>query len=418
MSANSDNNLPPIANTTRDNPFGFGAFTFPTQPTPPGPDLLMATDVATLKAHLMTLADATRTRVTVLTLAANVYDFTSDPVQKYTIRAKNVTIQSAANARVVLQNFGLLLELDSIDNILIQDILFRSNGNRDSTHDAIELTANKPTGSTTNVQRTDVQAHVRITHCSFDGYFDICVDSRSYAGAPQLRATIDQCLFFDANPGKPNTAPAGETILPFTNRGAINFGSLEDPNNRGGAQLVGNALVTVAYNVFVDIWRRCPRIATANFGHIYNNFLYQWGIGSLPPGIATQGTNTWRGMEIGGGDGVLGGGTNGTALIQANRFIPWEQKKAVADAIEMNTNTMVDLGPAFNEFDKPNGKVSATQFPASTPLTDTRGIDRTSVTVPDAAGWKAIIKQSGPRGGRVRNKADNDARKTAKNALP
>jgi pectate lyase len=418
MNTNSDNSLPAIANTTRDNPFGFGSFTFPTQPTPPGPDLLTATDVATLKPHLMTLGDATRTRVTVLTLAANVYDFTNESVQKYTIRAKNVTIQSAANARVVLQNFGLLLELDSIDNILIQDLLFRSNGNRDSTRDAIELTANKPTGSTTNVQRTDVQAHVRITHCSFDGYFDICVDSRSYAGAPQLRATIDQCLFFDANPGEPSTPLAGETILPFTNRGAINFGSLEDPNNRGGAQLVGNALVTVAYNVFVNIWRRCPRIATANFGHVYNNFLYQWGFGSRPPGTLDKGTNTWRGMEIGGGDGVLGGGTNGTALIQANRFIPWQKKKAVADAIEMNPNTMVDLGPALNEFDKPDGTVSSTPFPAGITLTDTHGIDRTTVTIPDAAGWKAIINQSGPRGGRVRNKADSEARKTAKNALP
>jgi pectate lyase len=413
----NDNSLSPIAKTPRDGPFGFGAFTFPTQPTPPGIALLTATDVATLKPHLEALADATRTQVTVLTLGANTYDFTSEAVQKYTIRAKNVKIKAAPDARVVLKNLGLLLELDSIDNILIQDILFRSDGMRATPHDAIDMTAIKPTGPTTSVPRSDLQAHVRITHCSFDGYFDICVDSRSYAGAPQLRATIDQCLFFDANPGKPTTPFPGDTILPFTNRGAINFGSLEDPSNPGGPQLVGNALVTVAYNVFVNIWRRCPRVSTANFGHIYNNFLYQWGFGN-EPGSSSNGTNTWRGMEIGGGDGVVSGGIDGTALIQANRFIPWVKKKDVADAIEINGNTMVELGPALNEFDNPNGTVSNSTFPAGMTLTDTRGIDRTAVTVPDADGWKAIIKQSGPRGGRLRGKADDVARTTAKNALP
>src|SRR5204863_6257895 len=58
-----------------------------------------------------------------LTLAEGIYDFTREPVKTFTIRAKNMTIQGAAGARVVLQNFGLVLELDTIDNILIQDLL-------------------------------------------------------------------------------------------------------------------------------------------------------------------------------------------------------------------------------------------------------------------------------------------------------
>jgi hypothetical protein len=336
----------------------------------------------------------------------------------------------------VLQNFGLILSLKSIDNILIQDLLFPSDGTATGPRDAIDLDAEElpkpssgmPPTPTTTTQST-VEAHVRITHCSFDGYFDVSVDSRSYAGAPRLLATVHQRLFFDADPGSPTTED-DQGVLAFTNRGAINFGSLEDPNATGAnpPQLVGNARVTIAYNVFVNVWRRCPRIANGNFGHIYNNFLYQWGFGFNRKlnGVdlkGTKGTNTWRGMEVGGGNGVVGGTTNGTALIEANRFIPWDKKDELADAIKIHPNTVVDIGLASgghpNEFDQPNGRPSTAAFPTSPPALDRSpyGTLPTPETLTTKAQWKTVINQSGPRTP-ASNRADTVARTTAKDAIP
>ncbi|HEV7921299.1 MAG TPA: hypothetical protein VGR02_10980 [Thermoanaerobaculia bacterium] len=278
----------------RDAPFGFGAFT-PLAPT----FIAVVSTKARLIEELNKLASLLAPPTT-LALEPGVYDFTGDFLQRFVIRGKNVTIEGKRGARVVLQNFGLILPVNVANNVLIQDLHFRSNGDRStSPRDAIDLTAMVPTGLTTTTQSTALAARVRITHCSFDGYFDIGVYSRTYAGAPRLLATIDQCLFFDANPGKP--ADVINDVLAFTNRGAINFDSLEDPNRTGtkAPQLVGNARATVAYNVFVNVWRRCPRIATGNFGYVFNNFLYQWGFGN--DGDGTQGTSTWSGMVVGGG---------------------------------------------------------------------------------------------------------------------
>lgn len=410
----------------RDIPFGFGAFT----PTGTAIDVAVP-DKARLIEELNKLAVASAP-ATRLTLAANVYDFTSDAVQQFTIRAQNVTIQSAPDARVVLQDFGLLLEIDSIDNILIRNLLFRSDGSEETVRGAIDMRAIEPTGPTTNTQVSTTAAHVRITHCSFDGYFDIAVDSRSYAGAPRLLVTIDQCLFFDATPGQPTRKING--VRAFTNRGAINFGSLEDPNrgnNPNPPQLVGNARVTVAYNVFVNVWRRCPRVATGNFGHIFNNFLYQWGFGN-DEDKSGNGTSTWRGMEVGGGNGVVGGGNNGTALIEGNRFIPFRPKDQFSNTININASTMVDIGTGSasanppvaahpNEFDKPNGTPRKDAFPTA----GTTVIDRSpygTLPTPEhltgTAAWTDVVNRSGPRSGPAGTRADDRARQTARNALP
>ncbi|MFP5246846.1 MAG: hypothetical protein ACLGH0_09135 [Thermoanaerobaculia bacterium] len=408
-----------------DSAFGFGAFTPVT--TPPVV-VKTITNKTQLKAALDAAAGIFPPTNTVLRLSASDdYDFRNEALQTFIIRAKNVTIEAAPGQRVVLKNFGLLLALDGIDNILIQDLVFHSDGDADNARDAIKLFASErpapPPGTPPLTTQNTNAGSVRITHCSFDGYFDISIDSRSSAVSRRLLVTIDQCLFFDARPGRPKAV--GNAVPEFVNRGAINFGSLENPADRGGPQLVGNAYATVAANVFVDVWRRCPRVATGNFGHVYNNLVFRWGNGNFEDDEANK-TNTWLGMAVGGGSGVVGTGVpNGTALIEANRFIPVKDKKALEKTIEINPNTKISLGSNANEFDSLDGTnrnktltVPAANSAAIDIATVYSNVNRTAptVAVPTAAEWLTIVARAGPRQGTA-TAAETAAKKAVTDVL-
>jgi len=179
-----------------------------------------------------------------------------------------------------------------------------------SARDAIEFLSTATTSSAATT------ANVRITHCAFDGYYDIAIDSHVQSTGPRLLATIDHCLFFDANPGQPSKGGAT-----FVNRGAINFANKVHNG-------MGNSTVTVANNVFIDVWRRTPRVAEGNQAQIFNNVLFRWGFGNNANDPANM-TNEWVGMEA---------DNRAQAVIQANRFIPW-RKKVVA-------NKTVNIDPA------------------------------------------------------------------------
>ncbi|HET7436464.1 MAG TPA: hypothetical protein VFN10_17265, partial [Thermoanaerobaculia bacterium] len=143
-------------------------------------------------------------------------------------------------------------------------------------------------------------------------------------------------------------------LFAFANRGAINITITEH-----GAG--GNASFTVADNVFIDVWRRSPRVAEGNQAHIYNNLLFRVGKGNTEDNFA-NGSNEWVGMETDNG---------AQAAIQANRYIPWKEKLAVNKQISIGPDTDVDLGAEFtdpndptkstpdltNEFDGANGTV-------------------------------------------------------------
>jgi hypothetical protein len=228
---------------------------------------------------------------------------------------------------------------------------------------------------------------VRITHCAFQGYFDIAIDSHSYRS--KLLATIDHCLFFDSQPGEPK-APLTkkENFFPFANRGAINISSYIDERTKQRKQ--GNSFVTVAFNVFVDVWRRCPRVGfPGNFGHVYNNLVYRWGVGNkdIP---AINGADTWNGMEV---------GNEGAALIQANRFIPWADK--LGRAIQTDDPThVIGTAPFPNEFDNSaealSGGTVATATEVTKLYTDLK-LTEPTVQATGVVDWSDIGKQAGPR---------------------
>jgi hypothetical protein len=313
-------------------------------------------DRASLMSQLNRLSDSTGS--TVIELKAGTYDFSPRSVMKsFTIRAKKLTIRAQKDKRVVLKNIQLVLDLERADDILIQDLAFYSDGN--GPEDAIFLDG-------TNGSR-DSTSRVRITRCSFDGYKDIAIDSHSHQTL--LLATIDRCLFFDSSPGKPNDplisdGPHGaeneKKVRPFVNRGAINIASVVDDSRtvKKGTEFArtrGNSLVTVAFNVFVNVWRRCPRVAfQGNFGDIFNNIVYHWGAGN-GENQENNGTDTWNGMAV---------GNQGIAVIQANRFIPGpvpvdtgnnSQTFVRTDrTVQLDNDPIVDIGiERFpNQFDK------------------------------------------------------------------
>lgn len=357
---------------------GFGGTVTGTAPSGTTTTLVPVNDKATLKAALAPLATA-GSGSTIIELdrpsGQNFYDFKDlrSDKQTFVIKGKNITIRAKAGARVVLKSIQFLIDVDNADNILIQDLNFRSDRDKNNARDAIVLDSPDVTTTTNGVttvtdplgaNNTTDQCHVRITHCSFDGYYDIAIDSHTRPDRPLLLATIDHCLFYDSAPGQ---APSGSS---FVNRGAINIDS--NANVTAGSQrTVGHAYVTVTRNVFVDQWRRSPRIAVGNFGHIFNNLLYRWGFGD-----DSASKSTWVGMTIGGGDMV----PNGIALIQANRFIPWKKKVQLNQALNIGANTTVDIGltaapPAPqtsrypNRFDDKDGNA----IPNAAPPTPTPG---------------------------------------------
>jgi len=297
-----------------------------------------AETVVRTPAELTTaIANAATANASLITFAGGEYNFDNEAIL---VRGRNITLKRQTDARVALNNVRLQLDVSSIDQILIRGLVFHSDGEAKSARDAIELTPPDVVEVKT-VGDGRSKARVRITHCSFDGYYDIAIDSRSSDKFPQLLVTIDGCLFFDSNPGQPTTLIGDDPA--FVNRGAINFGSRSGPGGAGHPQLRNDAHVTVARNVFISVWRRCPRVANGNFGHIFNNLVYQWGVGNTE-NTKTNKTNAWVGMEVGHGDGVIDGKTNGSALIEANRFIPYELKDGLDRTIDIGPNTKVDIG--------------------------------------------------------------------------
>lgn len=270
------------------------------------------------------------------------------------ITGRNLTIR--AGTRAVLNDVRLAIDLDHASNILIQDVIFRNNGSDRGNRDAITMEVSDPPRNATS---SDQKAQVRITHCAFNGYFDIAIDTKSAIGRPRLFATIDHCLFFDERPGL-----KGSNNSDFFNRGAINFSARSSHNSDSRA--------TIANNVFVNVWRRSPRVAGGNFVHVLNNLLYHPGFTAA--NSPNPNNATWRGIEVGGGDRDPDGSQ---ALIQANRFIPTPNKLGV---ITTNPTTETDISDQtgatlFNAFNDPDGA-------AGTPLTLPAG--RTAVLDPNS----------------------------------
>ena len=297
------------------------------------------TSVAKLKKKLKDLGTGNTATVLELQGDGTAWDFGGKVLD---IGAQNLTIRGSSTA-FVLNNVTFAVDLDHASNILIQDLIFRGTGDKDDPRDGITVEASNTPRNRGSVA---AQSFLRITHCTFDGYYDIAVDTKSVFGKPRLYATIDGCLFFDSNPGL--DGPGKST---FINRGALNLSAL---NNRNA-----NSSFTVTRNVFVDVWRRSPRVAGGNFAHVFNNLLFRWGFtgpASKPNALHAL-NNTWRGMEVGGGDRDP---DNSQALIQANRFIPWVDKQQLDMAINIHPTTTVDLSSTTedaNEFDGPDGKL-------------------------------------------------------------
>lgn len=351
----------------------------------------------------------------VIELSAGTYNFSGTAVtqREFTIRARRLTIRAEEGKRVVLKNLQLKLDLERADDILIQDLAFYSDGT--GPEDAILLDGTK--GS------KDSTSRVRITHCSFDGYKDIAIDSHSHETA--LLATIDRCLFFDSRPGDPCDPlrrDGKRMVRPFVDRGAINISSVVDESRpvKKGEELPrtqGNSLVTVAFNVFVNVWRRCPRVAfPGNFGDIFNNLVYHWGAGN-GENDKSNGTDTWNGMSV---------GNQGAAVIQANRFIPGlvpdgtSTTKTVLRTdktvqLDIDPDPIVDIGKGSftNQFDNgamaPNGTFtnlssdrmqlySTVQLGQPPTVTPTADLAIKTKGTPNLFTWADIVTNAGPRG--------------------
>jgi hypothetical protein len=327
----------------------------------------------------------------------NAFDFGSGTGkrQAITIRARGLTLRPFGG--VVLKNLKLAVDCDVSDNILISGLSFHSEGAADGARDAIDLdssggAANPPPAS-----------RVRITRCSFDGYYDISIDVKTAPASPRLLVTIDHCLFFDTKPGLFGPKNKDGESATFVNRGAINFAT-----DKGKGVNQANAFVTVANNAFIDVWRRSPRIARGTRGHIFNNLLYRWGFTDPQSPEATDGT--WRGMEVGGGENA-NPTDDGTVLIQANRFIPWSEKTQVEPEIKIHPHTHVDLRgmpPRLNAFDTFEAKPVADGQPVPTvpeerqARIDTEafygdlGLSAPQVVAMARVGWLALVQEAGP----------------------
>lgn len=331
----------------------------------------------------------------IIELQEGIYDFTPrrNFLRKVMTHGEKTTIRGKAGATVILKNFQFLIDLDKKNRLVIENIAFRSDGVATGTPDGFDLVATVPGAKET--ARTE-RSSIRFTQCSFDGHADIAIDSHNVTGRRQLLVTVDHCLFFDARPGL-----SGAGSAPYVNRGAIN----EDVNrNDKNAQRVpGNSKFTVANNVFIDVWRRSPRVAEDNFAHIFNNLLYRWGYTAK---ISTDRQNpdgTWRGMEVGGGNTGKAGQPNGTAVIQANRFIPWKKKTDPCAAITVHQQTTVDFGGLDfpNQYDDPDGANGSNPFDAGTtiPLQQLYKTEDIDVPMPAPAAtmdWNALLETVGP----------------------
>ncbi len=385
---------------------GFGA----RASTPSNAKKVQVADLAKLKKELTKLAAAPAATATplLLELTGDKYDFTNESTRAFIIRAKGLTIAGADGKSIVLRKLRLRIDLDVSDNIVIRNLTFRSDGADDDARDAIAFEPlSPPARPPASTPAGAVNA--RITECSFDGYYDIAVDSDVDPRHPRLLLNVDHCLFFDTRPGAPiTTKKNGKQILEFANRGAINIAS---------ADTVGNASATVADNVFIQVWRRTPRVARGNQAHIFNNLVYQWGAGYPADGTAVGG-DEWVAMVADNG---------GEAAIQGNRFIPYPGKLTANKTINVDQTSKIFLGtearvtgmsgtgtPSFsdpdaantNEFDGINGRGPA---PAGLPPTsgrimnidlvgwyDSVGLDAPQFRTTGSVDWTALVNAAGP----------------------
>jgi pectate lyase len=362
--------------------FGFG------QNVVVGTNKVTATSKSELKTKLANANADTTGNGTVIQIDGNAnakFDFDGEVLA---ITGKKIAIRAKSGSKAVLENVQFAISLDTADHILLEDLVFHSDGgSRPNDAITIRATGPAPTPAATTF------CNLRISHCTFDGYADIAIDAATLTGRPRLLATIDHCLFFDDRPGQ-----RGARNTEFIRRGAINIASLQPDR--------GNGDVTIAFNVYIDVWRRLPRIAGGNFAHIYNNLLYRWGY-LKNDNDDDAGSNTYRGIEIGGGDLTT---DNGQALIEANRFIPWTNRRQdIAREIAFNQGTQVSLGTgtSVNEFDDPAGNAhvpdspkipvvpagSAARFTRAERFTE---VGLTEPPVPAAAAdfnWKKLVKQ-------------------------
>jgi pectate lyase len=327
---------------------------------------------------------------TVVELAASAdYDFKNDKNkgEEFTIGAQNLTLRARKGDRVELRNISLTFDLATADNILIEDLAFYSDV--DTPGDCLGFAGAKSSPKATN--------RVRITRCSFDGYRDLAIEMRSYRSL--LLGTIDHCFFVDLQPGQGV----------FRDRGAIDVvGTIDEKSKK---RLPGNSYVTVAYNYFQDVWRRSPRAAAeGNHIHVFNNLLYRWGFGNDQDenGPKDLGTATWNGMTI---------GNSAQAVIQANRFIPWDKKatgksarKVLSHDVKPGEATTVDIGIKAglpNEFDSPEGaptdKGPLIPDPKDFQTIQVAGwyktvkLDAPTVPPTGKVDWSAVVQESGPR---------------------
>jgi hypothetical protein len=327
----------------------------------PAPALATADEIAALVAQLQTLGTAGVASPRIqINIPGKTYNFTNATAQVFPIRKQGVTIRAVDGENAILKNLQLQIDTDSANDIVIQDIAFRSDGgftgdNPIGPRDCIAFLSG---GGTRPSPDPRSRITVQITQCSFDGYFDIAIDSNVSVAAPLLYATVDRCLFFDDEPGKPQGTieQQGKDVRKFVNRGAINISSKAHTG-------VGNSLFVISNCVFIDIWRRIPRVAEGNKAIIYNNLMFRWGVGNNGNN-SSNGTNEWTGVVT---------DNNGEAIVLKNRFIPWRKKEELADTIGIGPNTIVDVGnprtasskpgrtpitaraDLTNEFDGPNG---------------------------------------------------------------
>jgi len=329
----------------------------------------------------------------------NAFDFGSGKgaTQTVAITARNLTISSSNGA--VLKNVRLSIGVDVSDNILITGLSFHSAGAADGARDSIDL------DSVGGKKARDV-CRVRISHCAFDGYYDINICSKTAPNGPRLLVTIDHCLFFDAKPGLLGPKDKDDEPAGYKDRGAINFATDKDKKIK-----TGNAFITVANNVFIDVWRRLPRVARSNRGHVFNNLLYRWGYTDPKSPDRTKPNGTWRGMEVGGGENA-NPEDDGVVLIQANRFIPWADKTDIEPEIKIHPNTTADLEgapPLPNQFDTPQAKpVTKGKVPEGpkkqqgtidvTTFYDKLDLDLKAPAVVKAAdvAWAGLVRAAGP----------------------
>lgn len=308
-----------------DGAFGFGANVFS------GGTVVPVSNKDELRTAL---ANADDSGTVILVKGGENADFDFKGAAPLPVTNRKITIRLKENSKAVLKNVLFAVALDTANDIVFEDLVFHSDGEGDP-NDAITIQATAPPDG--SAPSNDV-CRLRISHCTFDGYADIAIDTKTVVGRRRLLATIDHCLFFDARPGRD-----GSNDKPFYNRGAINIASLQP--------LHGDSFVTIANNVYIDVWRRLPRVAGGNFVHVFNNLLYRWGYTK-----DNTDNRTYRGIEIGGGDEITT--NNGKALIEANRFIPYEERKDVKREIAFNAGTSVTLGSGanVNEFDGKGGR--------------------------------------------------------------